>query len=133
MNSYSQLLDLMGVEDSEVWDYSTAIQDIIRAKELHHISALRIVDLLGHSNTKNLTKEEYLVHAGCYRQELVAKYSPVSFDAREAIKKDTDICMTYRGYIKFLSKDLKHSKLVEETQRHENHRSGSRKQLKTLP
>lgn len=109
----------MGIEDSEVWDYSTTIRDIIRTKELHHISALRIVDLLDHPNTEKLTKEEYVVHADCYRRELVAKYSPLGFDAREAIK-DTDICLTYRGYIKFLTKDLKHSKVAEETQRQEN-------------
>jgi pyoverdine/dityrosine biosynthesis protein Dit1 len=110
----------MGIEDAEVWDYSTAIRDIIKAKELRHITALRIVDLLSHSATENLTREEYLIHAGCYRRELVAKFSPGEFDPRQAIKKDADICLTYRGYIKFLTKDLKYSRVAEETQRQEN-------------
>ncbi|KAI4154545.1 MAG: hypothetical protein LQ341_000328 [Variospora aurantia] len=112
--------DLMGIDDSEVWDYSTAIRDIIRAKELRHVSALRIVDLLGHSNTENLSKEEYLTHAGCYRRELVAKYAPGGFSALEAVRSDKDTCMTYRGYIKFLTKDLMYSPLAKQTQGQES-------------
>ena len=122
----------MGIEDSEVWDYSTAIRDIIQAKDLHHITALRIVDLLDHPNTEKLTKEEYLVHADCYRRELVAIYSPVGYDAREAIKKDTDICMTYRGYLKFLTKDLKNSKVAEEAQRQENPKKRYKEAIESL-
>jgi pyoverdine/dityrosine biosynthesis protein Dit1 len=106
----------MDVPDSEVWEYSKAIRDIITAKGLHHIDTLRIVDLLDtHPHSENLTKEEYLIHAGCYRRELIAKYSPLSFDSREAVSNDKDTCMTYKGYIKFLSKDLAHSKLATET------------------
>ena len=101
----------MMIDDCEVWDYSTAVRDIITAKGLHHISTLRIVDLLGIPNTENLTKEEYLTHAGCYRRELVAKFSPVNYDSLEAVRNDKDTCMTYRGYIKFLTKDLRHSRL----------------------
>lgn len=106
----------MGISDSEVWEYSTAVRDIITAKGLRHIDTLRIVDLLdSHPHSENLTKEEYLIHAGCYRRELVAKYSPLNFDSREAVNNDKDTCMTYKGYIKFLTKDLAHSNLVTET------------------
>jgi len=122
----------MGIEDAEVWDYSTAIRDIIKAKELRHVTALRIVDLLSHSNTENLTKEEYLIHAGCYRRELVAKFSPGEFDARQAIKKDADICLTYRGYIKFLTKDLKYSCVAEETQLQENPKKRYKEAIESL-
>ncbi len=122
----------MGISDAEVWDYSTAIRDVIKAKELHHVKALRIVDLLDHPNTENLTRDEYLDHAGCYRRELIAKYSPVDFDAREAIKKETDICMTYRGYIKFLTKDLKYSRVAEETQSQENPKKRYKEAIENL-
>lgn len=124
--------DLMGISDGEVWDYSTAVRDIIQAKELHHISALRIVDLLDHPDTESLTREEYLIHAGCYRRELIAKYSPTNFDAREAVKKEADICMTYRGYIKFLTKDLKYSRVAEETQRQENPKKRYKEAIESL-
>ncbi|KAI9765808.1 MAG: hypothetical protein M1840_007090 [Geoglossum simile] len=109
--------DLMDVPDSEVWEYSTAVRDIITAKGLRHVQTLRIVDLLDtHPHSENLTKEEYLIHAGCYRRELVAKYGPLNFDSREAVNNDKDTCMTYQGYIKFLTKDLAHSKVAIQTQ-----------------
>ena len=110
----------MGISDAEVWDYSTAVREIIHSRELKHIKTLRIVDLLGHSDTQKLDREEYLIHAGCYRRELVAKFGPVNFDAREAVVNDDDTCMTYRGYIKFLTKDLMYSELATETQSQQN-------------
>lgn len=104
----------MGISDSDVWDYSAAVRDIIRVKELRYISTLRIVDLLGHANTGEMTREEYLTHAGCYRRELIAKFAPKDLDVRRAILKEADTCMTYRGYIKFLLKDLWHSALAKD-------------------
>ncbi|MCJ1389440.1 hypothetical protein MMC18_002297 [Xylographa bjoerkii] len=103
--------DLMMIPDSEVWDYSTAIRDIIVAKDLKHIKSFHIVDLLDFHTTQHLTREEYLIHAGCYRRELIAKFSPKNFDSRESVREDKDTCLTYRGYIKFLTKDLKYSPL----------------------
>ncbi|MCJ1317819.1 hypothetical protein MMC15_003146 [Xylographa vitiligo] len=103
--------DLMMIPDSEVWDYSTAVREIIIAKDLKYVKTLRIVDLLDFHNTQNLTREEYLIHAGCYRRELIAKFSPKNFDSRESVRDDKDTCLTYRGYIKFLTKDLKYSPL----------------------
>ena len=112
----------MGVEDSEVWDYSTALRDIIETKELRHLKTLRIIDLLNHEDTSKLTKEEYLVHASCYRQELIAKYGSRDFNSRDAIRNDNDTCMTYRGYIKFLTKDLMYSKIAAVTQNQTKHK-----------
>ena len=106
--------DILGVSDTDVWDYSIAIRDIIKAKELRYISTLRIVDLLGHARTVVLTREEYLTHAGCYRRELIAKYAPKDLDLRGAIRSEVDTCMTYTGYVKFLLKDLRHSSLAKD-------------------
>ncbi|KAL8937796.1 MAG: hypothetical protein Q9211_003504 [Gyalolechia sp. 1 TL-2023] len=106
--------DLMGIEDSEVWDYGTGIRRIVQKKGLSHISAFRIVDLLGHCNTDRLTREEYLVHAGCYRRELIARFGPRNFDSHAAVVDDEDTRMTYRGYIKFLTKDLMYTKMAME-------------------
>lgn len=110
----------MGISDSEVWDYSTAVRDIIEHKELHHLKTMRIVDLLDHPHTESLNREEYLIHAGCYRRELLAKYSPANFNASEAVRNDKDTTMTYRGYIKFLTKDLMYSSIANETQAQSN-------------
>ena len=110
----------MGITDHEVWDYSTAVRDIIESKDLKYIRTLRIADLLGHSNAENLDREGYLIHASCYRRELVAKFGSVDFDARAAVHSDDDIRMTYRGYIKFLTKDLMYSPLAIKTQSQQN-------------
>ncbi|KAL8830172.1 MAG: hypothetical protein Q9170_005858 [Blastenia crenularia] len=107
--------DLMGIDDSEVWDYSMGIRKIIENKGLHHVSALRIPEILGHANAENITREEYLVHAGCYRRELVARWGPKNFDSHAAVLADEDTKMTYRGYIKFLTKDLMYSKVAAAT------------------
>lgn len=104
----------MLIDDAEVWDYSTAVRDILVAKELNHVNTLRIVDLLGASTSDALTKEEYLKNASSYRDQLVEKYGPKDFDSREAVRSDKDTCMTYRGYIKFLTKDLRHGRFAKE-------------------
>ena len=93
---------------------TTAIRDIIEAKQLRYISTLRIVDLLGHVRTGELTREEYLAHAGCYRRELIARYTPKDLDTRGVIRNEVDTCMTYMGYMKFLLKDLRHSSLAKD-------------------
>ncbi|MCJ1467851.1 hypothetical protein MMC07_006476 [Pseudocyphellaria aurata] len=107
--------DLMMIDDSEVWEYSSAVRDIIEDKGLKHVSALRIVDLLDYPCTETLGREEYLIHAGCYRRELVAKYGSADFDSRQAVRQDKDTTMTYRGYIKFLTKDLKHTRIATDS------------------
>ena len=106
--------DILGISDTDVWDYSIAIREIIKNKELRYIRTLRIVDLLGHARTVELTKHEYLTHAGCYRRELIAKYAPKDLDIRGAIRSEVDTCMTYTGYIKFLLRDLRHSRLAKD-------------------
>ena len=59
-----------------------------------------------------MTKEEYLAHAGCYRRELTARFAPRDLDLRAAILNEPDTCMTYKGYAKFLNKDLRHSPMA---------------------
>jgi pyoverdine/dityrosine biosynthesis protein Dit1 len=48
-----------------------------------------------------------------YRQQLYDDYTPEGFDVSAAIARDSDIAMTYRGYIKFLEKDLEFTTLYE--------------------
>ncbi|KAF2201234.1 Clavaminate synthase-like protein [Delitschia confertaspora ATCC 74209] len=126
--------DLMGISDAEVWEYSTAVRNIIIEKELKHVDTLRIIDILGTHDKKGdeLTREEYLIHAGCYRRELVAMYAPKDFDPRDAVRNDKDICLTYKGYIKFLTKDLMHSKLYEEMQKTKNPKKFYKKAIEEL-
>jgi alpha-ketoglutarate-dependent taurine dioxygenase len=81
-------------------------------KGLHHVKFIRLFELLEHPWFKTDSPEDakpfYLAHASCLRRELIYTHGDPTFDADEAIKTDNDTCLTYRGYIKFLSKDLAH-------------------------
>jgi alpha-ketoglutarate-dependent taurine dioxygenase len=118
-------LDLLRVSDEDVWSYGEALRQMAWEKKLVNISFMRLSDLLegkaGHHKripdinppgytTSGEDRTFYLTHASCKRKELVARYTPFGFDAKEAIKDDTDTCLTYRGYLRFLKKDLEHIK-----------------------
>jgi len=124
----------MGISDEEVWEYSEGVRDIITEKDLKYVDTLRIADILGTHEQKgeDLTREEYLMHAGCYRRELVAMWAPKDFDGRQAVRNDKDIGMTYKGYIKFLTKDLAHSKVRERVQNTSNPNKRFKKEIEQL-
>jgi alpha-ketoglutarate-dependent taurine dioxygenase len=86
-------------------------------KGLRHVKFIRLYELLEHpwfpSSSPEAAKAFYLAHASCLRRELMFAFGDPTFNADEAIKTDNDTCLTYRGYIKFLTKDLAHQ---EETQ-----------------
>ncbi|RAH71291.1 isocyanide synthase family protein [Aspergillus aculeatinus CBS 121060] len=97
--------DILGVPDEVVWDYGEALRQIAVDQNLAHIRFIRLADLLEHPGS---TKEFYVAHASCLRRELTLRLQDLAFDPREAIKADMDLLLTYRVYIKFLTKDLAH-------------------------
>ncbi|EAW14838.1 isocyanide synthase xanB [Aspergillus clavatus NRRL 1] len=102
--------DILGVPDETVWEYGEALRKLAVEKELHHIKFIRLFELLEHPwiplTSPEQAKSFYLAHAQCLRRELMFRFEDRSFDADEAIRNDVDTCLTYRGYIKFLTKDL---------------------------
>lgn len=86
-------------------------------KGLHYVKFIRLYELLGHpwfpSSSPEAAKAFYLAHASCLRRELMFAFGDPTFNAEEAIKTDNDTCLTYRGYIKFLTKDLAHQEETE--------------------
>ncbi|KAJ5146472.1 Pyoverdine biosynthesis [Penicillium bovifimosum] len=104
--------DILGVPDETVWDYGETLRQTAIEKELHHVKFIRLFELLEHpwfpSSTPESAKAFYLAHASCLRRELMFAFGDPKFDATHAIKTDNDTCLTYRGYIKFLTKDLAH-------------------------
>ena len=109
--------DILGVPDETVWDYGETLRQMAVDKGLHHVKFIRLFELLEHpwfkTDSPEAAKSFYLAHASCLRRELMYMHGDPSFDADEAIKTDNDTCLTYRGYIKFLTKDLAHQ---EQTQ-----------------
>ncbi|KAL4798407.1 Pyoverdine/dityrosine biosynthesis protein-domain-containing protein [Aspergillus venezuelensis] len=104
--------DLLGVPDEVVWDYGEALRQIAIDQKLAQLRFIRLADLLEHDKSPQddpkLAKEFYLAHASCFRRELILRFGDPTFDPRAAIRSDMDVCSTYRGYIRFLTKDLAH-------------------------
>ena len=65
---------------------------------MRFIKTLRVVDILGHEKTSDLTREEYHAHAECYGRELIASFAPRNLDLRAAILSKPDTYMTYYVY-----------------------------------
>ncbi|PYH88061.1 Clavaminate synthase-like protein [Aspergillus ellipticus CBS 707.79] len=102
--------DLMGVLDETVWEYGETLRKMAVERKLRHVRFIRLAELLDHhpcsSRDPESAKAFYLAHAPCLRRELMIRFGDPSFSPDTAIKTDMDVCLTYRGYIKFLTKDL---------------------------
>ena len=98
----------MGVSDEDVWDYGEELRKLAEAKSLERLRFTRCWDLLDHPgpDDESQAKDYYLSHASCLRRELQYRFLPRDINIDESIKKDEDTCLTYRGYLKFLSLDL---------------------------
>lgn len=103
--------DLLGISDEEVFEYGLALRRIPDEMGYKNIDFIRIMNLLGMTDQTIMTKEEYLATVGDAREILVEKYLDPTFIATDAIEEDTDINLTYRGYLKFLAKDLRYGTL----------------------
>ena len=97
-------VDLLGVPDEDVWNFGEAVRQITVENDLHHLSFLRLWDLLGTPGT--WSKEHYLANSSNIRQELKQRYGDPQFEADMANKSSNDMQMTYTKYLKFLKSDL---------------------------
>ncbi|KAK9419714.1 putative TauD/TfdA-like domain-containing protein [Seiridium unicorne] len=98
--------DLLGVADSDVWAYGEALRAISSRNGLKHIEFSRLQDLVHIAVPNELDQIVYVSNATNFRHALLSRFSNPDFDASLRIRNDEDTCMTYRGYIKFLSTDL---------------------------
>ncbi|PGH06165.1 hypothetical protein GX51_02553 [Blastomyces parvus] len=101
--------DLLGISDKEVWAYGQALRKLAVDTGCSNISFVRLVHLLGEVEMgEPLSEEEYLKDASWFRTQLYERNIPENFDVSTFISSDPDTTLTYRGYIKFLEKDLDH-------------------------
>ncbi|KAI1841008.1 hypothetical protein JX265_012885 [Neoarthrinium moseri] len=98
--------DLLGVPDRDVWAYGEALRQLASRKELKNIEFSRLKDLVNISVPEKLDQITYVCNATNFRLALVTRFGNPDFDSTLKIGEDEDTCMTYRGYIKFLSTDL---------------------------
>ncbi|KAL6796292.1 Pyoverdine/dityrosine biosynthesis domain-containing protein [Trichoderma sp. SZMC 28013] len=101
--------DLMGISIEEIFEYGSGVRRMAEAKSYNRLRFKRIMNLVGISDSIQVTKEEYISSVDESRRLLVEKYMPKEFNAREAIANDPDINLTYSGYIKLLNRDLRYS------------------------
>lgn len=105
--------DLLGISDEEVYDYGATLRRIPREQGCKNIDFIRIMNLLGLTDQDVMTKEEYLETVDSVRETLVERFLDPTFIATDTIEEDRDINLTYCGYLKFLSKDLKYDYPLE--------------------
>ena len=77
-----------------------------------HVTFLHPKVLLDIDLEEPLAEDVYLQQAPRYRNLLVERYTPQGFDADQFIKESNDATLTYRGYIKFLEKDLENDPVL---------------------
>ncbi|PGH15795.1 hypothetical protein AJ79_02176 [Helicocarpus griseus UAMH5409] len=96
-----------GITDKQVWTYGQALRKLAADTGCSNINFVRLVHLLGESEMgEPLSEEQYLKDAPYFRTQLHERNIPENFDVSAYIAKDPDTILTYRGYIKFLEKDL---------------------------
>ncbi|KAK7943568.1 uncharacterized protein PG986_012681 [Apiospora aurea] len=101
--------DLLGVSDRDVWAYGTALRQMSAEKGFsRHIGFARLKDVvqIQADLPDELDEIVYVCNASNFRHAFLAAFGDERLDVSCRIKEDDDTCMTYRGYIRFLSTDL---------------------------
>ncbi|KAJ5488389.1 Pyoverdine biosynthesis [Penicillium expansum] len=109
--------DLLGVPDAEVFAYGESLRQMVKNEGYKHITFIRLRDLVHWKTDTPLDSATFEKFAGDFRQRLIDNFTPLDYDCRESILADEDVCTTYRGYIKFLTKDLEHTFVEEVSKR----------------
>ena len=107
MANLRNIADLLGIPDEETYEYGACLRRMAADLGYENVKFTRIMNLLGTTENADVSKEEYLETVGHTRELLMSRYLPPDFSCREALVHDTDIKLTYCGYMLFLAKDLK--------------------------
>jgi pyoverdine/dityrosine biosynthesis protein Dit1 len=105
--------DLLDITDDDLWDYGVTLRKMVDDKGYSCISFIRFMELLGFATPdEEMTKERFVELLEPSRKALMERYGQ-GVDPKKLIQEDDDYMMTYRGYSKFLEKDLAFSSLRE--------------------
>lgn len=99
--------------DCDVWNYRQNLREISEKFGLTHVHFTRLRELTGIDLPEPLTEKSYVELAPEFREKITEIYTPVGFDIRHEIINNEDSAAKYRGYIKFLTKDLANTKKYE--------------------
>lgn len=99
--------DILCIPPSDFYDYGVALRKIATDKGFTRIRFRRLADVLGIADGDSLSKEEYLKLVENCRHEMETKYLPKGYTVKERIKEHKDTALTYEGYVKLTSDDLR--------------------------
>lgn len=100
-------LDILCIPPSDFYDYGVALRKIATDEGFTRIRFRRLADVLGIADGDSLSKEEYLKLVETCRHEMESKYLPKGYTVKERIKEHRDTALTYEGYVKLTSDDLR--------------------------
>lgn len=101
------LPDLLGVADKDVWAYGEALRKLAIEQEYTNVTFSRLRDLVSISVPDDMDEMTYVSNATNFRRALLNSFSRPDWNWKE-VSQSEDVCLTYRGYIKFLETDLEH-------------------------
>lgn len=87
--------------------------DIVAKRGFTSIKLLRAMDLLKLTDDQTMTKDVYLALTAASRTALETQYGRSEAEVRDMMKNDEDTLSTYKGFIRFLETDLKHSPIAQ--------------------
>ncbi|KAL6887172.1 Clavaminate synthase-like protein [Trichoderma longibrachiatum] len=97
--------DLLGVPDRDVFHYGETLRAMATARGYKHLSFSRLRDLVAIQLPEQLDEMTYVANASNFRRALLNTFSRPDWDW-QTVSQSEDVCLTYRGYIKFLEMDL---------------------------
>ncbi|KAF5383926.1 hypothetical protein D9757_007406 [Collybiopsis confluens] len=104
--------EILGQDDASVYRYNAELRNICAENQLKHLTFVRLADLLHgeypaplSSNSEDMTLDEYVKAAPVIRSRFLAQ-DISHHKIAEKIKHDPGVLQTYRGYLKFLERDL---------------------------
>ncbi|PHH60971.1 hypothetical protein CDD81_986 [Ophiocordyceps australis] len=97
--------DLLGVPDYCVWQYGETLRSLAAAKGYTRIDFSRLQNLVPIELPDKLDEMTYVANACNFRRALLNTFGRPDWDWK-TVSQNEDVCLTYRGYIKFLETDL---------------------------
>ncbi|GAB0137642.1 hypothetical protein EsDP_00005899 [Epichloe bromicola] len=97
--------DLLGVPDKDVWNYGQGLRRLAHVKGFSRIEFSRLRDLVSLSLPAELDEMTYVANASNFRRALLNTFGNPNWEWEE-VSRIKDVCLTYRGYMKFLQTDL---------------------------
>lgn len=93
--------------DKTVWAYGEALRAMAAQRGYTRIEFARLRHLVAMDLPETLDEMTYVANASNFRRILLNTFRQPDWEWR-VVSQSEDVCLTYRGYIKFLETDLQH-------------------------